>query len=122
VQASTPPSAASVDRPLLLAGIGMGVIGVVALSILTHLVGGGIGPVSGIGRPLLYAAIGALAVQGRNWARVVLALWSGGLALFNGIAAVNLVRTGHPGGAMLFLGLGLVFLASIVLLLRARRG
>lgn len=121
---STTPAAhaaSAADRRLLLAGIGTGVIGIIGVAFLSHVVGGGITALNAVGRPLLFAAIGTLAVQGRGWARVVLALWTGGLALFNAVAAINLLREGHLGGAAMFLGLGAIFLASVMLLVRAGR-
>lgn len=104
---------------LLLAGIGAGVIGLTALAVLTHLVDGELRPITAVGRPILFAAVGALGVQGRRWPRVVLLLWTGCLALLLLVAATTLVRNAHVRDGVLFLALAALFVGSFLLLLRA---
>lgn len=116
---STPHSRA--DQRLLLAGIGAGVLGLIGLAILTRAIGEELRTVSAVGRPLLFAAVGALAFTGRRWATFVLVIWAACLAFLHAVAATNLLRSGHAGDAALFLGLGLVFLAASLLVHRARR-
>ena len=111
---ATPP-----ERRLLLAGIGAGVIGLVALAVLTHFVAGDLRPITAVGRPILFAAVGALGVHGRRWPRVVLLVWTGCLALLLVVAATTLVRNDHARDGLLFLALAALFVGSFLLLLRA---
>ena len=108
------------DRRLLLAGIGAGVLGLIGLAVLAHAIGSGLNPLSAIGRPVLFAALGALALTGRHWASAILVLWAALLAFFNAFAALTLFRTGHARDGALFLGLALLFLAASLLVHRSR--
>ena len=108
-------------KRLLLAGIGTGVLGLIALALLTRAVAGDVRLATAIGRPIVFAAIGALALGGRPVPRAALMLWSGLLAFFAAFAAMTLLRTGHLRDGVLFLALGVVFLGSFLLLLRAGR-
>ena len=108
-------------KRLLLAGVGVGVLGLVALAILTRAVAGDVRLATAIGRPVVFAAVGALALGGRPVPRAALMLWSGLLAFFAAFAAMTLFRTSHVRDGALFLALGVVFLGSFLLLLRAGR-
>jgi hypothetical protein len=108
------------DRRRLLLAIAAGVVGLAALALLTRAVAGDFRLLTAVGRPILFAAVGALALQGRRWARAVLAFWAGSLAILNVVAGANLAAGGHARDGALFGALGSVFLVAVVLLLRTR--
>ena len=87
---------------------------------LSYAIGSGPNLLSAIGRPVLFAAVGALALGGRPLMRGILVIWAGLLAFFNAFAALTLFRTGHAGDGAMFLALALLFLASSVLVHRSR--
>ena len=64
-------------RRFLLAGIGAGVVGLIALAVLSYAIGSGPNLLSAIGRPVLFAAVGALALGGRPLMRGILVIWAG---------------------------------------------
>ena len=107
------------ERRLFLAGVGAGVLGIAGLGALTWAIGGDVRPLSLIGRPIVFAAVGALGLQGRRWPRVVLMLWSGCLALLTVVAAITILRAGHGRDGALFLLLAALFAGACLLFVRA---
>jgi hypothetical protein len=58
-------------------------------------------PVSMLGRPIILALLGALAWQGRAWARTVAAVWVGLIAIVYAIGAVPIVGQSMVGGMVM---------------------
>ena len=98
---------------LLLAAIGAGVLGLLATTALTLAYGGDPSPWTAVLRPLGFAAVGALAYTGRDWARW-LAAWLVLLAATAAVGAVAVASAGRAAALAIFLALALLYLAAAV--------
>lgn len=98
--------------------IAIGAAGFLLLGLVDWQQGADINWLAAVGRPVMFVGFGALAWQGRLWARTLVALW---LALIGAVLVGRSVAVMFPGDAVaaMWMGIGLLFLGSAVLLYRS---
>jgi len=95
-------------RRQLIWSVASGTLVLVALGVSEYFRTGAFSALSLLGRPLIFAALGRLAFEGRGWAPKVAGVWIALLALVAGVNGVPALST-HPIAAVILFAFGLSY-------------